>query len=138
MTQDRNPEREETAAQRKARLVQQCREYRAGIGRSRTIVRSHLGVDGLAKTAVGLVSSRAQSALINFSDMFDLKSISGAKLQRMLPLLVSGVSLLTRRSLWKPMLRGAVAVGTVAATVYFFSRKEKKAKTEHVALHEHL
>ncbi len=45
MTQDSKPEREETLAQQKKRLQQQCDAYRAGIGRSRKIVSAHLGTD---------------------------------------------------------------------------------------------
>ncbi|MFJ7567632.1 hypothetical protein ACIQW9_11810 [Herminiimonas sp. NPDC097707] len=139
MTQDRKLQEEETLAQRKARLRLQCRAYRSGIGRARNTVRAHLGADEIAKTAIGLVSARAQSALANFSDLLDFRNMSGAKLQRLLPLIVSGVSLLARRSLWRPILKGAAVAGTAAATVYFLSRKKaKKTDGKHVALHEHL
>lgn len=138
MTQDSKPEREETLAQQKKRLQQQCDAYRAGIGRSRKIVSAHLGADEIAKTAIGLVSARAQVALTNFSDMFDLKNVSAAKLQRLLPLVVSGVSLLAKGSLWRSLLRGATVAGIGATAVYFVTRKKKHASHEHVALHEHL
>ncbi len=138
MTQDQKPEKEETLAQQKKRLLQQCDAYRAGIGRSRKIVRAHLGADEIAKTAISLVSTRAQLALANFSDMFDLKHMSGAKLQRLLPLLVSGVSLLAKGSLWRSLLRGAAVAGIGATAVYFATHKKKRASHEHVALHEHL
>ena len=138
MTQDSKPEKEETLAQQKQRLLQQCNAYRAAIGRSRKIVRAHLGPDELARTAIGLVSMRAQSALANFSDMFDLKSLSTAKLQRLLPLVVSGVSLLAKGSLWRSLLRGAAVAGIGATAIYFVTRKKKTTSHEHVALHEHL
>lgn len=139
MTQDRKLQEEETLAQRKERLLLQCRAYRSGIGRARNTVRAHLGADEIAKTAIGLVSARAQSALANFSDLLDFRNMSSAKLQRLLPLIVSGVSLLARRSLWRPILKGAAVAGTAAATVYFLSRKKaKKTDDKHVALHEHL
>ena len=135
MTQD---SREETPAQQKKRLLQQCDTYRAGIGRSRRIVSAHLGADEIAKTAIGLVSARAQLALANFSDMFNLKSLSATKLQRLLPLVVSGVSLLAKGSLWRSLLRGAAVAGVGATAVYFATRKKDKARHEHVALHERL
>ncbi len=138
MTQDNKPEKEETLAQQKQRLLQQCNAYRAGIGRSRRVVRAHLGPDELAKTAIGLISMRAQLALANFSDMFDLKSLSAAKLQRLLPLVVSGVSLLAKGSLLRSLLRGAAVAGIGATAIYFVTRKKKAASHEHVALHEHL
>lgn len=133
------PELIESPAQHKERLLLQCRAYRAGIGYSRKVVRAHLGADEIAKTAIGMVSVRAQSALANFSDLLDFKNFSGAKLQRLLPLVVSGVSLLSRRSLLKPVLRGALVVGSTAAALYFVSRKKSKRTTgEHIALKEHL
>lgn len=137
MTQDQNPQRQESLAEQKEKLLLQCRAYRSAVGRSRKVVRSHLGADEIARTAIGLVSARAQTALANVSDFLDLKNMSGAKLQRLLPLLVSGVSLLSRRSLLKPVLRGAAVIGTAAAAVYFLSRKKSK-NDKHVALHEHL
>ena len=137
MTQNTNPEREETLAQQKKKLLQQCDAYRAGIGRSRKIVSANLGADEIAKTAIGLVSTRAQIALSNFSDMFDLKSMSAAKLQRLLPLVISGVSLLAKGSLWRSLLRGAAVAGIGAAGIYF-ARRKKKSSHDHVALHERL
>lgn len=138
MTQNSKPEKEETLAQQKKRLQQQCNAYRAGIGRSRKIVSAHLGADEIAKAAIGLVSTRAQLALANFSDMFDLRSLSAAKLQRLLPLVVSGVSLLGKGSLWRSLLRGAAVAGIGATAVYFATHKKKRGSHEHVALHEHL
>lgn len=138
--QQTDQEWEETPAQQKERLVLQCRAYRIAIGQSRKTVRAHLGADAIAKTAVGLVSARAQSALANFSDLLDFRNLSGVKLQRLLPLVISGASLLSRRALWKPVLRGAAVVGAAGAGLYFYSRrKAKKAADErHGVHHEHL
>lgn len=138
MTQDQNPAREETPAEQKERLLQRCDAYRAGIGRSRRIVKNHLGVDEIAKSAIGLVSTRAQVALGNFSDMFDLKNMSSAKLQRLLPLVVSGLSLLAKRNVLRLLLRGATVAGIGATAIYFLARKKNKSNREHIALHERL
>ncbi|ABR91325.1 Hypothetical protein mma_3572 [Janthinobacterium sp. Marseille] len=128
-------EPEESSAQRKQRLLEQCKAYRVAIGEARDVVRENLGADAIAKTAIGLVSVRAQSAFASVSDLFDLKSLTGEKLRRLLPLVVSGVSLLSKRSVLRPILRGALVVGSAGTALYFLSKK-KKAK--HVALHEHL
>lgn len=128
--------RTETLAEQKERLILQCRAYRIAVGNARHAVREQLGPDAIAKTAVGMVSARAQSALANFSDLFDLRTLSGAKLQKLLPLVVSGVSLISRRALWRPVLRGAAVVGAAGAGLYFYSRRKKKPA--HVARHEHL
>lgn len=129
-------EPEESTAQRKQRLLEQCKAYRIAIGEARNVVRENLGADAIAKTAIGLVSVRAQSAFANVADLFDLKSLSGEKLRRLLPLVVSGVSLLTKRSVLRPILRGALVVGSAGTALYFLSKKKKGSK--HVALHEHL
>ena len=88
-------------------------------------MRDNLGADGIAKTALGLVSTRAQSAFTNFADMLDFKHISSDKLRRLLPLVVSGVSLLTRRSVLRPILRGALVLGSAGTALYFLSKKKK-------------
>lgn len=139
MTDHHTPAPPETLAQHKERLRQQCRSYRAGIGHSRNVVRDNLGMESVARTAIGLLNQRAQSVFANVSDLFDLKHISGAKLQRLLPLLVSGYSLLSRRVLLKPILRGALIVGVAGTVIYLYSRgKSAEKKHVHVALHEHL
>ena len=117
-------------------MLEQCKAYRVAIGEARNVVRENLGADAIAKTAIGLVSVRAQSAFANVADLFDLKSLSGEKLRRLLPLVVSGVSLLTKRSVLRPILRGALVVGSAGTALYFLSKKKKGGK--HVALHEHL
>ncbi|WP_188396230.1 hypothetical protein [Oxalicibacterium flavum] len=115
----------ETLAQQKERLRQQCRAYRSGIGQSRQVVRSQLGREALAKTALGLVSARAQSAFANVSDLVHVGNLSGIKLQKLLPVVLSGISLLSRRSVLKPVVRGLTVVSAVGAGLYFFARKKK-------------
>ena len=123
MTTDHREPEHESSAQRKERLLQQCKAYRAAIGQARVVVRDNLGADGIAKTALGLVSTRAQSAFTNFADMLDFKHISSDKLRRLL--VVSGVSLLTRRSVLRPILRGALVLGSAGTALYFLSKKKK-------------
>jgi hypothetical protein len=129
----------ETLAQRKERLLLQCRAYRAAVGHSKQVVRDKLSTRAIATAAVGIAGVRAQSAVGNFVDLLDFKNISAVKLQRLLPLLASGYSLLARRSLLKPVFRGAAVVGAAGALVYFFTRKKSAtARHEHATRHEHL
>lgn len=129
----------ETLAQRKERLKLQCRAYRAAAGHSRKLVHEKLSARAIATTAVGLLGVRAQTAFGNVASLFDRKQISAGNLRKMLPLLASGYSLLSRRSLLKPILRGALVVGTAGAAVYFYSRRKAAKKAhEHVAIHERL
>ncbi|MDQ7968122.1 MAG: hypothetical protein REI95_00625 [Oxalicibacterium faecigallinarum] len=116
----------ETLAQQKERLILQCRAYRAGLGQSRNVVRSNLGREALAKTALSLVGARAHSALSNVSDLINLSGgLSLAKIQRMAPYVLSGITFLSRRSVLKPVLRGAALVAALGAGLYFFSKKKK-------------
>jgi hypothetical protein len=131
----------ETLAQRKERLVLQCRAYRAAVHHSRAEVRSHLGIQTIAKTALGLVGLRAGSAaLSNFSGILDLKNgVSLGKLQKLLPVLAGGYSLLRKGSLLKPLLRGALIVGGAGTAAYFYARsKSAKSRHDRAAHHEHL
>lgn len=131
--------RHETLAQRKERVLLQCRAYRAAVGQSRRVVRGNLGVDAIAKTAVGLISQRAQNAFSNITGLLDLKDMSAARMRSLLPLLASGYSLLSRRSLLKPVLRGALIVGAAGVAAYWYSTKKSSRKHhEHIALHERL
>lgn len=115
----------ETLAQQKERLRLQCRAYRTGIGQSRQVLRSRLRRDALAGTALSLVSARAQSALGSVSELINTGNLGGIKLQKVLPLVVSGVSLLSRKSVLKPVVRGLTLVSAVGAGLYFFARKKK-------------
>jgi alpha-D-ribose 1-methylphosphonate 5-triphosphate synthase subunit PhnG len=138
MTEHRTHATHETLAQRKERLLLQCHAYRAAVGHSRQVLRNKLTVQAIATTAVGLAGLRAQSTFAGVADLFDLKHMSVDKLKKLLPLLASGYSLLSGRALLKPILRGAVIVGTAGAAMYFLSRKKTKKAHEHVALHEYL
>jgi hypothetical protein len=114
MTQQLEPPQESVADQKK-RLLAQCAAYRSGIGQARSVVQANLGAETLAKTAFTQLTHSAQAAFSNFSPLLQLKNLTGANVQALLPLVVSGVSLLARRSLIKPILRGSV-----------FSRKKNK------------
>lgn len=131
----------ETLAQRKERLMLQCRAYRAAVHHSRAEVRSHLGIQAIAKAALGVAGLRAGSAaLSNFSGFLDLKNgVSFSKLQKLLPVLAGGYSLLRRRALLKPILRGALIVGGAGAAAYLYARsKSAKSRHDRATHHEHL
>lgn len=138
MTDHHTQAAHETLAQRKERLLLQCHAYRAAVGHSRQVLRNKFTTQAIAATAVGMVGLQAQSTFAGIADLFDLKHMSTDKLKKLLPLLASGYSLLSSRALLKPVLRGAVIVGTAGAAVYFLSRKKTRKAHEHVALHERL
>lgn len=116
----------ETLAQQKERLILQCQAYRSGIGQSRNLVRAHLGREGITRAAFGILGSRAQNALANVTDLVNMSGgISLAKIQRLAPFVLSGISILSKRSVLKPILRGAALVGAVGAGLYLFARNRK-------------
>jgi hypothetical protein len=130
----------ETLAQRKERLMLQCRAYRAAVHHSRGEVRSRLGLQSIVKAAAGLVGLRAgSSALSSFSGLLDLKGggLSLGKLQKLLPVVAGAYSLLGKRSLLKPVLRGVLIVGGAGVAAYLY-RRSKKCRHDHAAHHEHL
>lgn len=128
------PDPVETPAQRKARLQQECLDYRSGIAHSRRVIRSNLGMESIAKSAASMVGMRAQSALSHVTDLFDLQHLNTDKIRRALPVLLSTYSLLSRRALLRPILRGATVLGIAGTTLYWYSRrKAKKKRLEHAS-----
>lgn len=130
----------ETLAQRKERLILQCRAYRAAVHHSRSEMRSHFGLQSIAKAAVGLVGLRTGSAaLSSISGLLDMKGgLSFGRLQRLLPVLAGAYSLLRKRSLLTPVVRGALIVGGAGAAAYLYRKQSKKSRHDHAAHHEHL
>lgn len=122
------PDPIETSTQRKARLQQECLDYRSGIAHSRRIIRSNLGMESIAKTAASIVGMRAQSALGRVTDLFDFQHLDTEKIRRALPVLISTYSLLSRRALLRPILRGAAVLGIAGTTLYWYSRRKAKKK----------
>lgn len=106
-------------AQRKAQLVAQGAAYRAGIRVAQHSLKTDLSVDELAKSALSHVASAAYAAFKSRT------GIAGANLQTLLPLLIGGVSALSKRSLLKPVMRIALLLGAAAAAVAVVAKKRK-------------
>jgi len=131
----------ETLAQRKERLILQCRAYRAAVHHSRADMRSRTGLQSIARAAAGLIGLRAGSSMLaNVAGMLDAKGggLSLGKLRRALPVVTGAYSLLSSRSLLKPVLRGALILGGIGAAVCLYRRQTKKSRHDHAAHHEHL
>lgn len=141
----------ETLAQRKERLVMQCRAYRAAVDHSRQEIRSKMGIQSIIKSAAGMVGLGAGSAALSsrlglsrfshLSSLADLKGgLSVGKLQKLLPLVAAGYSLLARRSLLRPVLRGLLLAGAAGTAAYVYSRAKSRQRHghDHAAHHERL
>ena len=57
------------------------------------------------------------------------QKLSGGNLQALSPLLIGGVSLLTKRYLRKPLMYGSV-ISAVASLAYYLSKKKKRSDSD--------
>jgi hypothetical protein len=113
-----------TTTQKKKLLIAQGAMFRLGLIESTQAVRTNLQPDMLARSALNNLMTGASSAL---GHGFSLKSLSGTNLQTLLPIAISVISLLLkRRSLIKPSLVGAVAIGAASTIARFISTIKKK------------
>lgn len=120
-----------STAQRKKMLIAQGAMYRLGLIESRSELRANLRPDVLARSALHSLVTTASGAL---GRGFDLRNLSGANLQTVLPLLVSAVSLLAkRRSLIKPVLVGVIALVAASGIARFALRKKRQSDREDVS-----
>jgi hypothetical protein len=113
--------------ERKRRLLAEGALFRIGIMEGRSTVRANLNAESLAKGAltrlIGAVSSTFSGALF---------SKGRSNLQSLSPLLIGGISLLSKRYLRKPLLYGGV-VGVGAVVAYYLTRKKGRAGGEEVS-----
>ena len=113
-------------AQHKAQLVAQGAAYRSSVKAAQHAIKADLTVGELTRSALSHVASAAYAALKSRT------GIAGINVQTLLPLVIGGVSALSKRSLLKPALRVALLLGAVA-TVVAVVAKNKKAKQRQVA-----
>jgi hypothetical protein len=115
-----------TTAQRKKLLLAQGAMFRVGLIESTYAVRTNLQSDVLAKSALNSLVTSASSAL---GHGISLRYLSGANFQTLLPIAISVISLLIkRRSLIKPLLIGAIALGTASAIARFAVKTKNEWK----------
>ena len=118
-----------TFDQRKKALIAQGATRRNEIHKSIDIVRDNLHADRLAKTAVNHLSNAAFNTVEN---MFNWRSIKNGNLRTLLPLAASAYSIISRRKLVLPILKGSAVTAAVGAGAYFLWRYKQRHDT-HVA-----
>jgi hypothetical protein len=106
-------------AQHKAQLVAQGAAYRSSIRAAQHAIRADLSVNELTRSVLSHVASTAYAAFKSRT------GIAGVNLQTLLPLVIGGVSALSRRSLLKPVLRVALLLGAAAAALALVAKKKK-------------
>lgn len=117
-----------TYEQRKRALIAQGESYRRQIDASRTVLRDNLQADQLGRNAVSHITSAAYSA---FDNLFSWSSLRNGNLQTLLPIAASAYSLLSKRRLLVPLLRGAAvaaAVSTAAVVLFRKNRQRRQAQ----------
>lgn len=114
-----------TYEQRKKALIAQGAARRNDIDKSIDIVRNNLHADRLAKSAVNHLTSAAYTTVEN---MFDWRGIKNGNLRNLLPLAASAYSIISRRRLLLPLLKGATVVAGLGAGGYFLWQRKQRAK----------
>jgi hypothetical protein len=112
-------------AQRKSALIAQGAAYRGAIVDARAAVRSGLNADTLAAGAVQQIALHGTSLI---STLLSLNSLRKGDLRAAIPLITAGVSLLSRRGVGGPAVRGAAALAAAGVAAYFFIRKRRARK----------
>ncbi len=112
-------------ADRKKQLIAQGAVYRAEVILAKQAMQVSLQPDSLAKSALHQIALAAFSLLKNRG----AAALPGVNLQTVVPLVMAGVSALSKRKdLVKPVLRGALVAGAVAGVVAFIAKKKKAAQ----------
>ncbi|WP_034296321.1 hypothetical protein [Herbaspirillum sp. RV1423] len=108
--------------ERKRKLLAEGALFRIGIMQARGTVRANLTAESLAKGALSRIVGAVSST---FGAAFSGKR--GGTLQSLSPLLIGGISLLSKRYLRKPLLYGTV-ISAGAAFAYYLTRREDRAQ----------
>lgn len=109
--------------ERKKKLIAQGAAFRAQVILAKNNAHASLHPDRFVKGALNHITGMAMAAFKNGSAAHAV----GMNLPEILPLVVTGISALSKRSLLKPVLRGAVIAGTVAAIAMLVLNRKKRA-----------
>jgi hypothetical protein len=105
---------------RKQLLIAQGAMYRSGIKSAKEKVVSSLRAESLVRSAV------KQIGLAAFTLWRGRSGLVASGLSTALPLVIGGISSLWRQPKLKPVLRGTLNVGAVAAGYAYFSKWKKR------------
>jgi hypothetical protein len=106
-------------SQHKAQLVTQGAAYRSRIKNAQHAIGPDLSVDALTRSAINHVASTA------FAAFKSRTGIAGVSVQTLLPLVIGGVSALSKRSLLKPVLRVTLLLGAAGGALALLAKKRR-------------
>ncbi|RZI44305.1 hypothetical protein EGT07_02450 [Herbaspirillum sp. HC18] len=108
---------------RKKQLIAQGAVYRAEVLLAREAAEASLRPDSIARSVLQQAAILAIAVIRNRN----IAGLPGLNLQTLLPLVMTGVSALSRhRSLLKTILRGAALAGTAAGVAALVAKKKKR------------
>lgn len=125
MTNQSLAEQHRSRAERKRYLLEEGAIFRAEIIACRGVVRSRMSSGSISKNLFGRIAGMAYSMASKQSNLF-----SASRLQSLAPLLVTGVTLLSKRYVRKSLIVGSVVVAGLGAAAYFSSKNNKAAGDE--------
>jgi hypothetical protein len=105
-------------ARRKEDLVTRGALFRSELSNAQQAVKTHLRAESLIQSAISHVAMAVFAAFRN-------RSSAGVGLPAILPLLVGGISALSRKSLLKPLLKIGLVLAGVGAIIGMLARKKK-------------
>lgn len=121
MTTNQSNQAARALNERKEALIERGLQCRMSVVNSRRAVHASLKGDAIARSAFSHLSGNAAGLLGNY-----LKVVGGSNRKLLLSLAMSGVSLLSRKGLIKPVLRGALLLGAVGAAFAWWQGKGRR------------
>ena len=125
MNSESHADRKRSLAQRKLQLLREGGAYRDEILRCRDGVRSHMPGGTLSKGLLGRIAGTAYAMVKKQPGLF-----SFSRLQSLAPILVTGVSILSKRPIRKSLFVGGILIAAASTAAYLSNRDKKVAEDE--------
>ncbi|MGS0741819.1 hypothetical protein ACVBEF_08280 [Glaciimonas sp. GG7] len=132
MTNQSHADRKRSLAERKRYLLQEGATFRAEIIVYRNIVRSKMAGGSFTKNLFGRIAGMAYAMVSKKSGLGSGLSglLSGARLPSLTPLLLTGVSLLSKGHVRKALITGSALIAALGVASYFSSKNKQTGDDE--------
>lgn len=131
MSAETKPQVTLTVEQRKKLLIAHGSTCRQQLDHSLDIVRENLHLDRIAKA---VVTHATASAYRSVENVLHMGSLNSTTIRRFLPFVTAAYSIVARRRLVVPVLRGAAVAAGVSAGAYFYYRHKKRMRALELAV----